>query len=390
LLLLSLIFTSSRAAWLALAAGFGVWALWALRGRIRGRIPPAGWLATAVFGGLVLLAMAGGLLLVWMAGGQAVAARLSGSVTSASRLGLAADALRLIGDVPFTGSGLRSFGGWYSQYILVIPNFMFSYAHNFYLDVALEQGLSGLLALLAVLGGAGWRLLTTPLSADADSGWWRGALLASLVVVLGHGLMDDALYGNVGTPFLWLLPGLVLVWQGERAWGRWRWGWGVAVGVTAVLLLAVLFWRPVRAQWLANRAAVGMARVELAGWPRDEWDDGRSLSQLEPVQTQLAAALALDPENGTALYRAGLLAMLARDYETAVSYLERAAVRLPGHRGVQKNLGYSYLWLGDVENATPLLAQFPEVGRELAAYVDWWGRNGRPDLAQQARGMIDG
>jgi tetratricopeptide (TPR) repeat protein len=114
------------------------------------------------------------------------------------------------------------------------------------------------------------------------------------------------------------------------------------------------------------------------------WDDGRSLADLEPVQAQAAAALALDPENGTALYRAGLLAMLGRDYGTAVSYLERANEQMPGHRGVQKNLGYSYLWLGDVEKAALLLAEFPEVGRELEAYVDWWGRNGRADLAQRA------
>ena len=77
--------------------------------------------------------------------------RTPGFPSASSRSQLAVDALRLVGDFPFTGGGLNAFPGLYSEYLRVIPHYLFGYSHNLYLDVSIEQGLAGLAALLAVL-----------------------------------------------------------------------------------------------------------------------------------------------------------------------------------------------------------------------------------------------
>ena len=60
----------------------------------------------------------------------------------------------LAGDFPFTGGGLGAFSGLYSTYILVIFVPLFTYSHNFFLDVAVEQGWFGLAALVVMLVGS--------------------------------------------------------------------------------------------------------------------------------------------------------------------------------------------------------------------------------------------
>ena len=76
--------------------------------------------------------------------------------------------------------------------------------------------------------------------------------------------------------------------------------------------------------------------------------------------------------------------MLRRDFKSAVMYLEIAHNRAPLHRGIIKSLGYSYVWMGEMEKAQPLLSQIPEASEELDAYVWWWGTQGRNDLTENA------
>ncbi|MCA9999597.1 MAG: tetratricopeptide repeat protein, partial [Anaerolineales bacterium] len=111
------------------------------------------------------------------------------------------------------------------------------------------------------------------------------------------------------------------------------------------------------------------------------------VAELEPAAALLAHALDLDATNVTAQYRLGLIAMLNRDYETAVAHLEIAHQRDPNHRGITKNLGYSYIWLGDLAQARTLLANICEVEQEMGVYVWWWRQQGRPDLSGRAAQM---
>jgi hypothetical protein len=88
-----------------------------------------------------------------------------------------------------------------------------------------------------------------------------------------------------------------------------------------------------------------------------------------------------------------MIAMLRRDFNSAVGYLETAHSQAPTHRGIIKSLGYSYVWLGNMDMAQPLLAQIPEARDELDVYTWWWKSQGRGDLSQnafQALGVLTG
>ncbi|MFH1635861.1 MAG: tetratricopeptide repeat protein, partial [Chloroflexota bacterium] len=69
-------------------------------------------------------------------------------------------------------------------------------------------------------------------------------------------------------------------------------------------------------------------------------------------------------------------------------HLEAAFQTDPEHRGVRKNLGYSYAWAGQYEKALDVLAPIPEGESELNVYIWWWGTQGRADLSERAQEMV--
>jgi len=158
--------------------------------------------------------------------------------------------------------------------------------------------------------------------------------------------------------------------------------------VVVLMITAVIFYKPIMANWLAMRGAVQMAKVELKIWPKEGWDTGENVEALMPAAAFFERALTYDPNNRTANHRLGLIAMLNRDYETAVSYLETAYQADSDHRGIIKNLGYSYVWLGEYDKATPLLADIQESSLEMDEYSRWWEYQERPDLAYRASQMV--
>ena len=389
LTLLALLVNDSRGALVAPIVALGVWALW----------PVAGWLARRLrqpapllYGGLLLLGGLGGLFLVVavIGGFGHLLTIFGGPVGASGRYDIWIGLFHLLRDFRFSGSGLATFPGLYAQYILVIPFYFVGHGHNLLGDVALEQGAVAALLLLAIYGRSGWALVRMGRQAAGDSAAetsLRWAAGASLLIVLLHGLVDDPLYGELGTPFLFFAPGMALLVSGP-AWhglsGDWRWPLAVATAIFAAL--AGLLWisRPIPAAWAANRGAVQMAQTELADWPLDRWAVGEYAAALAPLQAQFTAAAQADPGNVTAQYRLGLLAMGRWEWETAVFHLQIAHQAAPTHRGVRKNLGYSAVWSGNFEQAASLLADIPETQAEMAAYVHWWQQQGRPDLAEQA------
>lgn len=391
-----LLLTSSRAAWLALAAALLISLLWSLSQKTAQIIPWPPQRAFLLFLALFLLA---GLGFSWMiAGGPlALVGHLPGVDSSASRLELYRQTMDLIADFPFTGGGLASFPGLYSQYIAVTPFFLFDYSHNLWLDVAVEQGIAGGLALILLyVGTIGllWRTVTavsTPDRPHDDYLVWATAV--SLLIIILHGLVDDAVYGGLGTPLLFVLPGMVVALAPAKL-PRQTPGFptrtGRMVGTAVLLLLlmgGLLNYRQLAANWYANWGAVLMARAELADWPTGHWDDGHNLAALAPAQAQLQRAATLNGNNVTAHYRLGLLAMLERNFATAVTHLETAYEQNPNHRGLAKSLGYSYVWSGELAQGFVVLAPISEAGREMAVYSGWWQEQGEADLAQRAAEM---
>jgi tetratricopeptide (TPR) repeat protein len=295
-------------------------------------------------------------------------------------------ALKLVADFPFTGGGLGAFGGLYSRYIRVIPDYVLNYSHNFYLDVALEQGWPGFLALIVILVGTAWLIITR----RAAHNLLRWAMFMSLAVVCVHGLVDDALYGVQGTPLLFALAGLAVAMGGTdtapAAARKWTW---ILVGASLVAgaALAGIHHRRLLARWHANLGAVEMARVELAGWPWPDREDRVDVAQLTPAKMLFHQSLQLDSDNRTARYRLGLIAARRNDYAAIAAQLEPAYRAQPDHPGVRKVLGYTYVWLGELDRAKEVLAAVPEAQADMTVYAWWWGTQGRDDLAERAAVM---
>jgi len=367
LISVGLLMTSSRAAWFALAAALGVWLLWGASGlaaqrmrRSRNLVFSVALLCVCIPAAMYALNYPGGLV--------ALANKLPGLASGTSRLDLARYTFHLIGDFPFTGGGLGTFAGLYSRYVMIIPVFLFSYSHNFLLDVALEQGVFGFLALVAVMLGSAWLLAAQifqkrDLAADVSFLTW--AVAAGLIVVGLHGLLDDALYGNGGTPLLFLLAGMTVAvtrpvsdaarptpTRALRA-RSWKTIGGAAVVAAVVVAIPLgLFYKPALASWYANLGAVEMARIELAEW-RDGAVNDPGTPDLSLAEGLLNRALQMNSGNRIANHRLGLMAMQQSDFTAAAARLEAAHASDQGNRGLNKALGHDYVWLGQLDRALP-------------------------------------
>ncbi len=402
-LLLTLLMTTSRGSWIALGIALGLWLLWGLSRAVASQLRQRpGVIFGFSFMALAVVALV--FVATYPGGPLALANRLPGPPNAGSRVEIVSNTLRLVGDFSFIGAGLGAFPGAYSQYILMLPTFILGHSHDLFLDVTFEQGPLGLLALIIVLGGSLWLLYRQRLGEKRPRHWslLRWAVASSLVAMILHGMIDDPLYGSRAALFLFLLPGMAVAvtrlngWEEKRKRQRRSASSpaatrpalvGAAVILVAIVILFLINDRAILADWYANLGAVEMARVELADWPTNEWDDGRNVAALAPAEALFNQALALDPENRTAHHRLGLIAMLRRDFATAIAHLETAYRLDPNHRGLRKALGYSYAWVGEFDKALTPLQPITEARQEMNIYTWWWAAQGRSDLAERAAVM---
>ncbi len=209
-----LLLTQSRGAWLALAAALAV--LVSLRFR-------RGWIFVLA---AALVGVAGAALI----GLDQAAAYLVSSATlggAEGRLEVWSRALYMIQDFPFTGIGMGTFTGVADR---LYPFFLYApgtveHAHNLFLQVAVDLGLPGLVAWLAILLGlsyTAWRVVKIS-SGDCRARperslamtepWLLGlgaGLLAAQVALAVHGLTDAVTWGMVRpAPLVWLVWGLI-------------------------------------------------------------------------------------------------------------------------------------------------------------------------------------
>jgi putative inorganic carbon (HCO3(-)) transporter len=203
-----LVLSQARASLLAVGLAALGMALWRWR--------PLRWLALC----------AGAALLVWMTQRGLPDARRwvellssTGTLTSlAGRQEVWSRALYMLEDFPFTGIGLGTFD---LVQPLLYPFFLSAglahHAHNLFLQVAVDLGLPGLIAYLALLLGtafATWRSLTrAPLSSRAQwpaEGLLALGLLGSQAVLVLQGLLDVATWGTKLSFLPWFVRGLSL------------------------------------------------------------------------------------------------------------------------------------------------------------------------------------
>ena len=396
LVLIGLLFSTSRGAWVALFTGLSFWILWRIGVKLNQHLTKRN--IFILLGLLIVGSVIGISLLSTTTISTDFLNWLSGLDSAGSRLRVAQDTLDLIEDFLFTGGGLGTYSGLYSHYILLIPYQFMSHSHDVFLDITLAQGIGGLLAFAGILGVT-ILLLVIPQSPQEHafdpyrSFLLKGALAASLIAFVVHGFLDDPLFSSEGAVFLFLIPGMIVWWRRPEpqleSWYRSKWVPGVlAVSIFCVLLI-MAFYKPVSARWQANLGAVQMAKVELRDWPSIKWNDSRNAAHLTEAEARFTQALADNPAIRTAYHRLGSLQMLRHEYDDAVASLEMAYEIDPKHNGVRKALGYSYVWAGKPEMALPILAEVPEAYTELNTYVWWWQTQGYEDLSKQAALVVD-
>jgi tetratricopeptide (TPR) repeat protein len=275
-----------------------------------------------------------------------------------------------------------------------------TYSHNLFLSVALGLGVLGLAALLWLL--VSFYIFVFRLERISwDNPHWplfRAAWLGATATFL-HDLTDAPQFAGSG----WTMPMLLAVLGLAVASGYYyalddekeqeenkrtsplRW-WGMVVVTILLIAGVVFFWRPLRGMWYANLGAIQQTRAELTP---DLDNSVREAANLAAVD-DFARALSAVPAQPVANRRLGLLALNRQNFETAVVYLEQAYRQEPGNQATLKALGLAYVWLGQLDQAEPLLQQRDdraEIIEELGNWSSWWNSQGQPDLAVQAQEM---
>lgn len=358
-----LVATSERSAWLGLAAGTVVGSALVWRygstsdGPASKLVDLAGLVATATLvGGLLVVGSNPGVLdgLSTLSGG-----------TDYSRLQIWQDGLQLVQDYGFTGIGLGQTGMVLSTYVYLyhVP-FLFQ-TYDLYLQLAVEQGLPGLIGFAGITTAAVWRVFLGLRSRRSPVVVYSGCALAALVGVSVHGVLDAGLYVGMWSPLLLLPAGMAMGLAipseketdaaGERRMQRYLWSAFGALAPVA-LIAVVLLWPGGRAAWQANLAAVEQTRMELGAYRWPEWafqDDLRRSDaiDLRGVVSQYEAALLMDPGNTTAHRRLGQIAVSLGDLGEARSHLEAAYELSPHQRTTRQLLGEVYAISGEIDRA---------------------------------------
>jgi hypothetical protein len=303
-----------------------------------------------------------------------------------SRLHLWRWGLDLIADYPFTGSGLGSTMMVLSSYVLMLHVGFIHHVHNLYLQLAVEQGIFGLIAFAAlVVLGAGriWRAYRTcgptPMGVAAA---------VALVTLLVHGVVDAGLYGSRLGPVLFLPLGCAL--GLDEAGGKAQvkdaaksvstMALASALAFAAILVVASALLPSARATFQANLGAVSQTRAELSVYRWPAWPLQDALRRqapgspppvdLAPAIARYRAALALDPRNPVANRRLGQVELSQGRYDAAQGHLETAFRAAPDQQAARFLLGESEAIAGRIESAATL---WKGVGLKLWWNDDWAG-----------------
>lgn len=330
LILFGLLMTSSRGAWVGLAALIIVSVLvWVqLHWFPSGKQKTFFWAGIAILG---LLAVAG----IFSSGNLD---RLVGQIpdptgSMRSRLGLWQEGLGLLRDYPFTGSGLQTFWMVHALYAILIHVPYIAHSHNSFLQVWIEQGVLGALAVtwgsIVVVGWA-WRSIgRAGVSALGLAG--LAALCASAV----HGLVDVVFYVERTLPVVGLLVGFAALTtrlpapQANSPAPVRRPVWLFACMVIVLLGMSLIGRRPLAAAWYANLGALEQTRQELSRYDPAHFDNPtldqvRRATDLSLAQANFQKALSDQPGNRTALDRLSMIALARGEYSQALDWTQQA------------------------------------------------------------------
>lgn len=383
--LLMLLWTQERSAWLALIVGLlGSLVVWRRFAQVRRRKPT--WLLDFFCVALVAIGLGAYVLVITMPDLQAWLP-FNDRLTVTKHLQLWRNALVLFQDYVFTGSGLGVTGMVFSTYVLLHHVPEYSHVHNLFLQVAIEQGLLGVLALLSMSAATGFALATSwHIGNRADDGL-RVMSMAALAAMLCHGLLDAELYASWLAPLLFLPFGFTLVAarldqyiiDDRRMIQRTksRRGFGYLFGLSTVVLAVVLAFLPaVRSTFFSNLGSVAQTKAELSVYSWPDWPIQDAVRRspavsLEPTLADFDIALRLNSANITALRRLGQISLSRGDYVSAQHYLEEAYARAPQQATIKLLLGETLAITGQFEQGA-LVWRSTLIHADWLEYRRWW------------------
>ena len=149
------------------------------------------------------------------------------------------------------------------------------------------------------------------------------------------------------------------------------------IGSIPLLLVVGLFMLPgAGAQWSANQGALAQTKAELSGFrfPLTLIQDEirrEPHTKLGPSVELYRTALAVDPNNVTALRRLAQIELSQGDVDNALQNLERAYYNAPGERATRQMLGEAYAVKGRFDEAAALWSSIG-VAKDLLKNRLWW------------------
>lgn len=342
-MLLALVLTASRGAWIGAGGALAGWFVWRWLGRLAGTGPDA-W--TRRITGFALLALAA-IVAALIAGYSILLFGLPGAPSLANRLKLIQQGLALARDYPYTGVGLGLFTLPFSIYTLWIHVGYIVYSHNTFVDLLAEQGGLALVALLMLWGYSVAQFVRWRPTASRGLGLVMEACVAALGSLVIHGFVDNILYGSRGVLLFFVPAGMLLA---AAATARREFvrraavedggsslpdlavsgavtpvHWLAALGLGVGLLLALTEGHPVAA-WYANQGAIAQTRAELTLYDPEhfaelEMDEVRRRADLGTAEASLLKALDT-PEHGTAPRRLAAIRLARGNYADAYRIMQ--------------------------------------------------------------------
>ena len=285
----------------------------------------------------------------------------------------------------------------YSSYVFLLHVPFLSHAHNLYMQLAIEQGVPGLLAFVTMVLVAILGLIDVYRHGNQQQRIYSIATFASLTAILWHGLVEAELYAHLLRPFLFLPFGfsLILLWGGTKPqmtiWPKEdivrATRWLVLIGIlTLPIVIIILLWPRSRAALWANMGTVRQTQTELAVYRWPEWPIQDALRrnnavELSPAIDHYSRALRLNPTNITAHRRLGQIKISMGQYEAAQQHLEIAYELAPNQRATRQMLGEIYAINGNVEAALKLWKTIDTTPGQLEVRRRWYAQIGEKQKA---------
>lgn len=363
--ILGLVLTLERSAWLALVVGC-TFALFCHGYFSLDRNMPEHSVARRLFNRFiligVLLLMVSTIVLVITPSSRQFLSNLIGS-SPYSRLSIWQDALTVIQDYRFTGSGLGQTSMVLSTYVYLfhVP-FLFQ-VYNLFIQIGIEQGIPGIIGFTGMILASVLKVAVVYRERQPAMRWFCTAALAALVGLLVHGMLDAGLYISRLMPLMFIPLGIAMILptslhhEQAQMWGlSWRHSVVVGILLPVAALTAVSLLPGSLSAWQANLGAVEQSRLELNAyeWPR--WPIQDELRRSDSIDLSGAVvhyqlALQLDPKNSTAHRRLGQIALSQGNYDVARQHLQIAFELAPEQRVTRQLLGELYAVSGEVGHA---------------------------------------